>query len=204
MKGDDQLLPRWAATAIVMAMAIVAGAVIVLLAGQNRQLKAALGGRGGSTHEASQLAEGDRLPPLQVEGLLGERSTLAALVDRGGVMVFFTTTCPHCETTLTAWNQLSRELERLGVPFVGVSLSAPVDTRAFLTGRSVDWQVWVFADAQTRSELQVRSVPSTVVVAPDGVVAGVWSGVLADHRLGALKAVVEDQLVRGATAAQDP
>jgi peroxiredoxin len=141
---------------------------------QNRMLREAL----ANPNAASVLQAGDTIPAAQLMDLNGNRKDLRQVVDSGGVLAFFTTTCPYCEQTLPVWRELARDLREQNVPFVGVSLHEEMLPRNFLTANEIDWPILLPVDADARSALKARIVPLTALFGADGSVVRTWRGAL--------------------------
>ena len=144
------------------------------VADQNRVLREAL----ANPRTPSVLQAGDTTPAAQVVDLNGSNKDFRQVVEPGGVVAFFTTTCPYCEQTLPVWNELARELQERHVLFVGVSLHPAAQTQNFVTANEIDWPVLLPVDTDDRSALKARAVPLTALLGADGSVVRTWRGAL--------------------------
>jgi thiol-disulfide isomerase/thioredoxin len=191
----------WATSALTLVMAAAAAFLIWSLAAENRELNAEvtnLYARLDSLQETTALqisyAEGDTIPDTPVVGPSGETAALAALVSRGGVLVFLTTTCPFCKEMLPIWTDLSEQYAARGVPFAGVVLEGAAATAQYVADQSVEFPMWALADPAS-AEVRVAIVPYTMLVNTGGVVQSVWSGVLEESETAMLAAALDRELL---------
>jgi peroxiredoxin len=97
------------------------------------------------------------------------------------VLVFFATSCPYCAETLPRWKELANALaqDSLGrLAIVGVSVSPPDSTRAYVAEHQVPYPVVRITDSRLRRLFRVKGVPMTLVIDPRGQVAHVHPSVI--------------------------
>lgn len=191
----------WASSALMLVVAAAAAFMIWSLAVENREMKqeisdlyAELNALQETTALQDTLAEGDTIPDTPVVGLAGETSSLDELIARGGVIAFLTTTCPYCEETLPAWSRLADQYAARGVPFVGVVLGGATPVSDYVSRHAIEWPIWSLDDSATADDVRVSLVPYTALIAPDGVVKQVWSGVLEASDSARLAAALDEEL----------
>ena len=95
------------------------------------------------------------------------------------IVFLFTTTCPTCQQTMSAWNDFYAETAASngGAQIVGLSLDPLQDTRDFVAAYGVEFPVEVVIDRRSL-DAQIRPVyvPQTLVLDADGVVLNAWTG----------------------------
>lgn len=121
------------------------------------------------------LARGDTLPDVPLQSLEGQVVTTAELTRQARVVVVLTTTCPFCEQSLSAWDEVARQLEAQEMGFAGISLHSAELTEAYVREHEIAWPLLVI-DAAAKPQLGVRAVPRTLVLREDGVIDQVVSG----------------------------
>jgi len=191
---------EWASSALMLVIAAGAAFLIWSLAAENQQLNAQvtdLYAQLNSLQETTALqisfAAGDTIPDTPVVGTAGETATLSALLSRGGVVAFLTTTCPYCQEMLPVWARLSEEYAARGVRFAGVMLDTAEATEQYVTEHSVEFPLWALVEPAT-ADLKVAIVPYTLLVEPGGVVRKTWPGVLDTTETATLAAALDDEL----------
>lgn len=170
---------RFDGYSIFLHMALVGLAVLSLfLINQNRKLQQPPPPR------ASQLEPGTELPPLAVVDLENKGDTLQwAGTDRESLLLVFTTTCPACQENQKAWRSLYGQLEER-VDIVGISLSDPDSTKAYLKTHELPFPVVMPADSKTfTSAFEISAVPTTIRIGRDGRAQESWLGLLTEQSI---------------------
>lgn len=164
-----------AANGLFLLAAAVIGYAAWSMASQNRALIESLAEirRPGALED--QLGPGDALPDVPLASLDGADTTTAQLAQRARVVAVLTTTCPFCEQSLAAWDEVARQLDAQGMGFAGISLHSPELTQAYVRDHEIGWPLLVI-DATAKPRLGVRAVPRTLVLGEDGVIDQVVSG----------------------------
>lgn len=121
------------------------------------------------------LAPGDTLPDVPLVSLDGRVVTTAELARQARVVAVLNTTCPFCQQSLSAWDEVAQQLEAQEMGFVGISLHSAELTEAYVRDHKIAWPLLVI-DAAAKPQLGVRAVPRTLVLREDGVIDQVVSG----------------------------
>lgn len=190
-------MPEWISNALLLILAVGVAYVMWALASENRELKSEIAQlRAQSSSLGPSLQRGDPLPTVLLADLAGRSASLSALVPRGGVITFLTTTCPFCKQTLPAWARIAEAYAANGVPFVSVSLDDAERTRSYVAELGISWPLWLPDDPATASaELQVSQVPLTILVGPDSAVERAWIGALVEADVDALLDLLDHQFL---------
>ena len=169
-------------SALIFVVELVCAYVIWSLASENRLLERQLA-QMRATSPVRMIAVGDTLPDTPLLGLDGTRDSLGSLLSAGGVVAFLTTTCPYCEATLPQWGRLAAASAGAGSAFVGVSLHALEQTRAYAAAHRIGWPLRVIAPDAEGQAPPVAAVPLTLVLDAGGTVRWLWRGPLDEEAL---------------------
>ena len=130
------------------------------------------------------LSPGDTVPPFEAEGLDGETHSVTFPPGHDTVLLFFMSSCPACHRMIPEWN---REYEKrpAGLQVIGVLLDQ--EPPGFFMAMPISFPVLRTPGRElTQGKYKVYRVPTTLRVAPGGVVDGVGQGQLDGIRLGEL------------------
>lgn len=186
------LVADWLSNTLLLIGAAGVAFLLWSLATENRALKRQLSEiRAALAPPQNLLGVGDLVGDTPLLGLDGDRRVLRDLVDGGGVVVFLTTTCPYCEQTLPTWGQIAAGAADRGLPFVGVSLHDESLTREYAAAHQIEWPLWVLENPLAGLDLNVQSVPYTVLVREGGTVSRAWLGALTRRETEDLLAVMQ-------------
>jgi hypothetical protein len=156
-------LGRWVAAAALAGLAATAGAA--------------------DEPEGTYLERGDKVPAFTTERLDGGTATVDFAGPEATVLVFFTSSCPHCHKMLPEW-ALANAKKSPRVRLIGVVMDQPPP--GFLSMMKIPFAVLRPPDRAFRDVYKVRRVPLTVRVGSGGVVEDVAVGVIDPIRLGEL------------------
>ena len=169
------------------------------LAGWGALLVLAVGLGGGvvwTVRNASRLgpvARGAAAPDFTLPRIDGRPGSISLGSLRGKVVVldFWATWCPPCLAMLPTMHQLADELGPTGVAFLGIDSdgpqTAPEDVTRFLAEHEAPYPV-VYDQGTVNELYRVTALPTLVVVAPDGTIARVMTGLTTK---GTIKGAVE-------------
>ena len=184
----DNWLQVASALVIVLLMLIV-----VFLIRQNRELKSGLSAL-KTGQRPSTLWAGKRVGPVNLHTLANTLETLNYGDSRSDFLLFvFSTTCPFCEKTWPNWEKLAEAYAGSRVQVIGISMHGLELTKAYVDLKKPSFDV-LLADTVFARVYGISGVPETILVRGDGVVAGIWTGILADEHLEAVA-----NLLRGRT-----
>jgi peroxiredoxin len=159
---------------------LMAAILVVVLTLQNRSLQ----NRYAELQERSAWPHaGLAVPPFTARALFDSTEVPVGEPQEGHrqLLLFFTTTCQYCRTSLPAWRQLSQLLQDdSSVATVAISLDSAQSTREYAIQHGMSSHVITFPDSKYKSMYRARSVPQIVVLEADGRVSYVRRGVLAD------------------------
>ncbi len=167
---------------------VVLAVLVVILVRQNHQLKST---QAESTRNAParQLAAGEAPGPFSFYRLDGSEHRIdpaEPAMDR--VFLVFTTTCPFCLETQTAWRTVHARLGE-DAQVLGISLDDLDATRSYRAKLDLPFPVVVPTDPKAFArEYRISSVPLTLHIGTSGQVEGLWSGVLSEGEQGEILA----------------
>jgi hypothetical protein len=163
---------------IFMMVACVALAVVVLLlAMQNRELKAQLAQLSRPQIPPEALKQGDSFVPLVLLDDSGAETPLRfGPGEPRSLLLFFSTNCPACRQTLPVWSELL-EAPPAGLRVAGVRTGSQVEDIPYLS-----FPVYTVQDA-TSLVGKIPYIPSTLILDSEGTVEQVWYGGLDESQL---------------------
>lgn len=150
-------------------LALAAATVlVVVLARQNRDLR----------EQRDLLAErmagpyaGMWMPEVTGRTLADEPVVLGAPEEGSAqVLLFFTTTCPHCRASLPSWRSIAERLsaEAPAAEVVGVSLDSLAETDAYVREHRLPFPVARLVRRRDVGAVRATSVPAVAVVDAEG------------------------------------
>lgn len=149
--------------------------VNVLLAQQNKQLKA-LAGKPGRRLE---LSPGKGVPPVEGFDVEGNKVVVSYGEDpRKTVLLVFSPGCRACKANMSNWQSLIKGVDKSLYRVIALSL-APTGIEDYLAQfNPAGVPVLAEVDAKTRVEYQLSLTPQQILIDPEGKVEKVWTGLL--------------------------
>ena len=118
----------------------------------------------------------DQAPDWTLQNLDGERVSLRDFQGKTVVLNFWATWCGPCKTEIPTFSQFAQD--NPDIPVLGISVDG---TAASLKRASkalgISYPVLI-ADRQIKEDYKVNSLPTTVVVGPDGKIKDVHVGIM--------------------------
>lgn len=115
---------------------------------------------------------GSHVPVLRAPSLAGD--TLAVGAPDGNsrqLIVLFDTSCPHCRSTLPAWNELARHFENSDrISVMGIATDTRSAAAAYRDEHGLRFPVTTLPSRRYESLLRLNAVPLTLVVDSAGTV----------------------------------
>ena len=127
---------------------------------------------------AAALTVGQALPPITLTGLNGTTTTLAAYRGKLVVLNAWATWCPPCRREMPSLERLSKMLDRERFAVLGVSVDEhELGVREYLNDKAVTFAAFIDKDLKVmRDTLGIRIYPTTLLVAPNGMLIGTMVG----------------------------
>lgn len=120
-------------------------------------------------------------PPFTLRNLAGETVSLADFRGRTVVINFWATWCPPCRVELPSFANFARKNPEIAV--LGLSVqSPPDDLKKMVDDRGIPYPVLI-VDGDTAEAYGVTSLPTTVVITPEGTIRSAHAGVLFSPQL---------------------
>lgn len=117
----------------------------------------------------------DKAPNLSFNSIRGETINLADFRGFPVMVTFWSTDCRTCLVEIPEFDQLQREYVRRGFRLIAIAMSYDVPSRVLSLVRETGLGYTVALDAQGRLAAAfggVEFVPFTILIAPDGTIAG--------------------------------
>ncbi len=122
---------------------------------------------------------GDPPPPLDLEHVVSAPESVEAdalcwenLAGRVVVLEFWATWCAPCRAAIPHMNDLADAFADKPLLFISVTDESPETAKAFLEHREMAGIVACDTDRSLHQALGVRGIPTTIIVGPDGRIAG--------------------------------
>ena len=120
-------------------------------------------------------------PTFKIRTTSGQVISSNALLGRTVVLEFWATWCPACVSSLPALNAFHDSIQHDDTVVYGVHVPkgafAPA-VESFMTQRNYDFPVILDRDAQLSRAFEIESIPTLIVIGPDGRVHHVKNGAL--------------------------
>jgi len=190
MTGETQN-PRDRFT-LFLGVACAALAVLtLLLAWQNRSLKAELGAALNAPPSGA-LKAGDRLHAFDLVDAAGNKTRVAFDGPGDTLLLVFSSTCGACTETIPLWNRLLADGPSSTVHVVGIQTDFQIAAGADATVPIPNLRFPVFGSAEPRGEAMSRfpAIPAAALVDAKGTVKSVWFGVPSDSQVSELRRAI--------------
>lgn len=175
----ERAVNRWvqlAASGTVFLTGLIAVMAIVGLAVDNFRLRTAI--REGRSGSEQPIKPGLTLPDAAFLRSDGGEFTLSGQLGHsanGGLLYFFTTTCPYCRQSLPKIGLIARTVQSRAMTFWGISLDGEMATRRYKEHEDIRWAVTTLPkDSEFRA--LIRRVPTVLLVNRTGEVLESWQG----------------------------
>lgn len=116
-------------------------------------------------------AQATEAPDFNLPAPNGERVKLSALLEKGPVILdFWATWCKPCIKGMPKLEKIHAEYAERGVTVLGINEDGPRGQnriRPFLKGRDITFPIAIDADGAVMKRMQVRALPTTILIAPD-------------------------------------
>lgn len=174
-RGDSRFF-NVAMTVLFVGMVVVTG----LLIKQNRDLKSQLASLQRSSHTADvpRLETGDVVEPFTLLSLGGKATRLEySEPDSETLLLFFSPDCPACNKNFANWQRIEQSEGAANRRVVFISTAAKEKTREYVASKELRGEV-VIGNRELLARYKVSRIPTTIQVGAEGVVLGIWVGVL--------------------------
>lgn len=118
------------------------------------------------------IANATDAPNFNLAAPNGERVELSKLLKQGPVLLdFWATWCKPCIKGMPKLDQIHQKYKDQGLTVVGINEDGPRGQnriRPFLNGRNITFQIAIDSDGSVMKRMQVRALPTTILIAPDG------------------------------------
>jgi peroxiredoxin len=154
--------------------------VVVVLTVRNRELEDHIREVTG-LEPPEPLEPGMKAESISVTLLDGMRDTISF---GDGVSKYllcvFSTTCPHCETTLPKWTFIKENLRGDHYP-IAISIHDLERTNKYVTERGFPFYTVIGSDPDFNLNYKISGVPVTILIDESGRVQRVWKGRLQEE-----------------------
>ncbi len=123
----------------------------------------------------------DAAPPFTLATLDGGQLSLESLRGKTVVLNFWATGCGPCQMEVPGLSAFARS--HPDIPVLGIAVDGTRDSlRAAAIQLGIDYPV-LLADAATKAAYKVTTLPTTVIVGPDGAIRSAHAGLMLQPHL---------------------
>ena len=116
-------------------------------------------------------AQATQAPDFNLPAPDGKRVNLSQLLKKGPVLLdFWATWCKPCIKGMPKLEEIHKKYVDKGLTVLGVNEDGPRGQnriRPFLKSRKITFPIAIDADGSVMKRLQVRGLPTTILIAPD-------------------------------------
>ena len=136
---------------------------------------------------AQEQAQADAVMGLTLPDLDGRPQAIAQWRDKILVVNYWASWCAPCVEEIPAFSRLQRQYAAQGVQFVGIGIDNVENMQAFVKATPISYPLLVADPAASQMPgLQIKGLPYTLVIGPDGRVQGSRLGRLDESRLNSI------------------
>jgi peroxiredoxin len=170
---------------------------VVWLSVQNRRMKLMLSSL-TPAHQVEPLKAGERVGPVRLQLIGGGTTELKYDEPKNKHLLFiFSTTCPHCEKTMPAWDTIAQKTSSNNCSIIGISVDSIRQTTEYVLKKKLAFYVSSVSDSGFIKNYKIPGWPETILVESGGIVQKTWVGELSPEQiaeintlLGVLKAPI--------------
>lgn len=136
---------------------------------------------------AQEQAQADAVMGLTLPDLDGRPQAIAQWRDKILVVNYWASWCAPCVEEIPAFSRLQRQYAAQGVQFVGIGIDNVENMQAFVKATPISYPLLVADPAASQMPgLQIKGLPYTLVIGPDGRVQSSRLGRLDESRLNSI------------------
>ncbi len=124
----------------------------------------------------------DEAPDFTAQTLDGDTIALSALRGKTVVLNFWATWCGPCRQEVPDFVRFSRDHPEVPVIGLSVDTAAPAKVRKIAQSWGINYPVAI-ASAKLQRTYDISTLPTTVVVGPDGQVRDIHVGTMSERQL---------------------
>ena len=128
------------------------------------------------TPQSSTVIVGGEYLSYSLKTIDGGTITLADFQGKIVVIEFMRTTCPHCEHFLPTFKKFCHKYRDMGVVFISVSIEPTDVLQDYVKTRGIDWLVAQDPMGRLASALNIKGVPTIVILNRNGEIHSVLVG----------------------------
>lgn len=134
---------------------------------------------------------GVQLPPLTGKDIRGN-SLRVGYEDQAvpTLLLVFSPRCPYCTKNWPSWSRLLAAVQENQARIVAVDPTGLTDAKYIESHNLNSVPLFMQVDYATAAAYNIQLVPTTMLIKPDGTVAGSWTGVLDEQAIGGLEALL--------------
>lgn len=165
------------------------GVEIVYLSIQNHKLNAIIK---DPKKYFQTLSEDQVVPSFTAQDIYGNDVSMRYSPTEPHTMLFwFAPTCPSCEDNIVFWKLIHSEYSSEMLRFLAMYAGNPDEAKEFVAEHDVKFPVICANNRFIVDSYKGHVLPQTMLIAPEGIIDGVWPGVLDGKKQDAIIALLE-------------
>jgi peroxiredoxin len=175
------ILQKNRTTIILLALIVLMGAEIAYLTHQNRQLRALVDDPSRLFEKT--LQSGQTVPAIRAADVGGNEISLT--YAEGGpytLLLWFSPTCSSCEDNFAFWKETYRFRVPEKLRIIGFCACNVGEGRDVVAAQTLEYPVLAVTEPSIVEMYKGNLLPQTILIAPEGLIKGVWPGALLDKQ----------------------
>lgn len=100
-----------------------------------------------------------RIPSILIKSLEGTIIPIDSTITRKTVLIFFSVTCPHCESEMTNLNNLYRHFKD-SLQFIALSTNSSLETQRFTDSFTISFPVYTDTTHNALIQFRTTTIPA--------------------------------------------
>lgn len=177
-------------TYVLIAIIILMGIEIIYLIVQNYRLRSIIK---DPRRYFETLSEDEIVPSFTAQDIDGNDLSIRYSPDEPYTMIaWFAPTCSSCEENIDFWKRIYGEYSSENLRILGMFAGNSGEAREYVSKHGVKFPVVCANHRNIVESYKGNVLPQTVLVAPTGVIRGVWPGVLSEKKEHEIMAALEE------------
>jgi thiol-disulfide isomerase/thioredoxin len=136
--------------------------------------------------ETEGFMKGFKAKEIKIKDVAGTEFVLSEHLGKVVVLNFWATWCPPCDQEIPYFNAAYLELDPNEAIIIGIDLienDSLEDVKAKIVEHNIQYPIYLDKGNIAANDYRVRSIPTTVIVKPNGVIYEVYVGALSKESL---------------------
>ncbi|MFC1708926.1 peroxiredoxin family protein [Candidatus Omnitrophota bacterium] len=118
-----------------------------------------------------------------LQDLSGNSVSLSDFKDKGVILFFWTTWCPHCLRELTNFNEEYEDLKSSGIELLAIDIGeSKRRVESFVNRHSIGFPILLDPNSSVAREYNVVGVPTIILISKQGDIVSVSHALPSDYK----------------------